>query len=323
MFEYQKICKELLGSLPERTKDIISRRFGILKREKETLESIGEEYGITRERVRQIERDGTKQAKKKADRCKEVFSAFNSILESFGGLKRENILVDFLSRSEEDKNCVIFLLNIGDGFVRFPESKDTHAFWTNDKKAPKAAEKAIEEACKILKKKKKLLPLEELKPAEKSISKEELESYLEISKSVVRNSEGVYGFYNWPEISPRGIKDRAYLVFKKEGRPLHFREVASLLGNEANPQTTHNELIKDSRFVLVGRGIYALSEWGYIKGEVKEVIRMILKEKGALRKDDIIACVTEQRIVKKNTIVQNLSNKKYFIRTPDGKYTIA
>ncbi len=322
MFEYQKICKDLISSLQERTRDIVSRRFGIFQEERETLESIGEGYGITRERVRQIEKEGVRQAKKKAGNFKDVFSFFGKELELCGGIKRENSLVKCLSRKKEDKNYVVFLLNISDKFARVPENKEMHAVWTSDRKKVQEAKKVIEKAVEMLKKKKKLLTIDELGDY-LNIKKEALVSYLEASKQVVKNSDGYYGLSDWPEINPRGIKDKAYLVLKKAGKPLHFRQVASLLGEKANPQTTHNELIKDSRFVLVGRGVYALSEWGYFKGEVKEVIRQVLTEKGALRKDDIIAYVAKQRIVKKNTIIQNLSNKKNFIRTPDGKYTVA
>ena len=95
-----------------------------------------------------------------------------------------------------------------------------------------------------------------------------------------------------------------------------------MIGN-VNAQTVHNELIKDDRFVLVGRGVYALSEWGYSPGEVKDVICDILEKDGPLSKDEIIERVFTQRLVKKNTIVQNLSNKKRFARSNDGKYTLA
>ena len=118
------------------------------------------------------------------------------------------------------------------------------------------------------------------------------------------------------------MKDKAYLVFKKENKPLHFTEVASLI-DSALPQTVHNELIKDSRFVLVGRGIYALKEWGYERGYVKDVIFKVLKSaQKPLDREEILEKVLEQRIVKKNTVLLNLSNKNYFLRTSEGNYTI-
>ncbi len=322
MFSYKEVCQYLTSSLPQRTKDILSCRFGFGRGKKETLEAIGKKYGITRERVRQIEKDGIKQAKKEAHQHREVFSFFKKELEKLGGVKREDLLLNILEQEKGEKNYIIFLLNISEDLFRIPENKDFYAFWVNDEKTFLKAKEVIGDVHKELKKRKKLLPLQEIS-AKKDMPLEILSSYLEISKIIVKNGEEEIGLYNWPEINPRGIKDKAYLALKKAGKPLHFREIAATLGEKANPQTAHNELIKDNCFVLVGRGVYALSEWGYTPGEVKEVIHNILKKEGSLAKNDIIQQVAKQRIVKKNTVIQNLSNKKYFVRTPDGKYTIA
>ena len=107
---------------------------------------------------------------------------------------------------------------------------------------------------------------------------------------------------------------------------MHFTEVAKgiekLFGRETHPATTHNELIKDGRFVLVGRGMYALKEWGYVQGVVRDVIRNILRENGPLTKDQIIEKVLKERHVKPGTVVVNLQNQKYFKRGKDGKFVL-
>jgi len=105
---------------------------------------------------------------------------------------------------------------------------------------------------------------------------------------------------------------------------MHFTEVAKAIAKyfdkRAHTATTHNELIKDKRFVLVGRGLYALTEWGYSAGIVREVITEILKKHGPLTKEEIIERVLRERYVKPNTIVVNLQNPAYFKRTPEGKF---
>lgn len=111
------------------------------------------------------------------------------------------------------------------------------------------------------------------------------------------------------------------MVFKKLGKPLHYQEVARSIPG-ALTQTVHNELIRDQRFVLVGRGIYALREWGYLPGQVKDVIAKILRERGPLSQREIVKRVLKQRLVKENTILLNLSNKKHFLRNAQGKYQI-
>ena len=134
------------------------------------------------------------------------------------------------------------------------------------------------------------------------------------------NVFGDVGLSEWPEISPSFVRDKAYLVMKKHGEPLHFRTIARLIGEynlsekRAHPQTVHNELIKDSRFVLVGRGIYGLKEQGFEGGTVCEVIARILAENGAMSTDDIVREVQKRKISKRNTIVLNLQNRDLFER---------
>ena len=323
MYDYPKVCSDLLDDLPGRTKDVILRRFGLKEAgEPETLESIGDSYQITRERVRQIEKEGLKKLSKKIKNHGEVLDSFGEKIDDFGGLKREDRLVYVLGdRDFTKKNYVTFLLSLGDFFDKNKENKEFHSHWITDKKSVTTAESVIQNSYEKLKLKKKPVPLEELKsspdyPTHKFIS------YLEISKDVKQGPQGLYGLKEWPEVSPRGVKDMAYITLKRKGAPMHFKKVAGLISDKTNPQTVHNELIKDDRFVLVGRGIYALREWGYQEGEVKDVIRRVIEKAGEpLPKDKIVEEVLQKRMVKKNTIVQNLSNKKHFKRTPDGKYT--
>ncbi len=328
MKNYCTTSRELLKSLPKRTEDILVQRFGLFGGKKYTLENIGKKYNITRERVRQVEKDGIKQTTKKTKDFSIEFDYLKQKMNSFGGLKREDLFINSVAKEEkgnEERNCIMFLLHLCEDFLRFPGNKDVFSFWIKGNKTATKAKELMIQITEVLAKKQKLLKLPEIKKLinNESITDEFLVSVIEVSKKITESDNGLYGLSKWPEINPRGIKDKAYIAFKKINKPLHFREVASLLGKDTNAQTTHNELIKDSRFVLIGRGVYALAEWGYTPGEVKEVIRNILIEKGALNKNDIIVHVSEKRIVKKNTIIQNLSNKNYFIRTPDGKYTIA
>ena len=90
-----------------------------------------------------------------------------------------------------------------------------------------------------------------------------------------------------------------------------------------NTQAVHNELIRHNGFVLIGRGIYALSEWGYSEGTVSDVIVEILRERGELKRDEIIAEVLKRRQVKKITIQLNLKNKPMFQRVGRDVYKLA
>jgi len=320
LFNYQKICLNLLKDLPQRQKEVIFRRFGLKNGQRETLELIGESYGITRERVRQIERDGILNLKPKTEKYQKIFQHFQKYLKNRGGLKKEEILLKELG-GENQKPQVYFLLTLGENLQRFGETEDFYSLWLIDQDSLKRAEEITDSLFQRLKKLGKSLTLKEISSFI-SLKKPVLISYLEISKKIQRNSEGLFGLLDWPEINPRGVKDKAYIVFKKIGKPLHFAEVARLIEGSL-VQTVHNELIKDPRFVLVGRGIYALEEWGYFPGQVKDVILKILKEEGKpLTKEEILEKVRKQRLVKENTVFLNLSNKKHFVRNSQGKYEV-
>ncbi|MGH7249717.1 MAG: winged helix-turn-helix domain-containing protein, partial [Minisyncoccia bacterium] len=152
--------------------------------------------------------------------------------------------------------------------------------------------------------------------------------WLSMSKTIAKNPLGEWGKATSPNIKTRGVKDYAYLVMRKHGSPMHFKEVADAItktfGKKTHYATCHNELIKDSRFVLVGRGMYALSEWGYKAGIAREVIQDILKREGEpLSKEDIVEKVMKERYFKKNTILVNLANPKYFKKNKNGLYSVA
>ncbi len=322
-YNYQKICQELLKKLPSKQKEIIFRRFGLSATSnfdsevKETLEAIGQSFGITRERVRQIEEDGFLKIKPKIAKYKNVFQYFNQYFKKCGGLKKEEILLEDLGGKKHQLQAC-FLLTVNDNFERFGEDADFYSFWTINKNSSASAGNIINTLFNKLKKTGKLLSLKELSPFSNI---KFLTSYLEISKKILKNSDGLYGLKDWPEINPRGVKDKAYLVFKKLGKPLHFNKIARLIDGSL-AQTVHNELIKDPRFILVGRGIYALKEWGYETGQVKDVIAKILKENGPLTQSEILEKVLKQRLVKENTILLNLSNKKNFLKNSQGKYKV-
>jgi len=314
---YQEICSDLISDLNERQKEVVLRRFGLNGQDRETLESIGDDFGICRERIRQIEEVGLAKIKPKLSQYEKIFQTFLKYFKEYGDLRREEILLADLG--EEKKNEVYFLLSLREPFQRSNQNKEYHSFWTVDQSSAKFAKKVINLLSDQLQKTGKPLRLEELNLFT-HLKKEALISYLEISKKIQKSEEGLYGLKDWPEINPRGIKDKAYLVLKKTGKPLHFTDIAKLIEGSHLP-TVHNELIKDSRFVLVGRGTYALAEWGYFPGEVKEVIFRILKEaKKPLKKEEILKKVLEQRLVKENTILLNLSNKEYFQRDSLGRY---
>ena len=110
---------------------------------------------------------------------------------------------------------------------------------------------------------------------------------------------------------------------------MHFSEIAkeikesSFKRKNVTVQAIHNELIKDPRFVLIGRGIYALSSWGYKKGTISEIIVSILeKSSDPMTREEIVKQVLKVRKVKETTILLNLQNKKLFKKIDRNSYTL-
>lgn len=331
---------EVLKSLNPRTQDIVSRRFGLKTGNVETLESIGKKYKITRERVRQIEEAALRELRKNFDgfNLGDQVIKIKAILQSYGNVVREDFLFhEFYGSIQYNKvsGAMVFLMSISNSFEHYQENDDFHAIWTV--KDPLYIEKAKGMTGKIiqaLKKQNSAVPEAGLvsffnKGAQEEISDKKIVlSYLSLSKALGKNIFGETGLVSWREICPKGIKDKAYLVLKRTGQPLHFRKIAEAINGckfdskRANFQTVHNELIKDSRFVLVGRGLYALSEWGYEAGTVKEVLAGLLKKNGPMAKDKLVAKTAEARFVKPNTIILNLQDKKLFKKDEKGFYSL-
>jgi len=329
---YSQIYQKFTKGLSPKTKDIFDRRFGVKTGEAETLEAIGKTLGITRERVRQIEEAGFTYVRKNNKEAMDViYAELADYFKKQGGFKKEEkILTELGGKSQ--KPYVLFLLTIGEQFSRVAEKKDYHYFWANIPEAQTKVKETLGALVAELQKIGKPVSVKTFYAEVASkigVSEPATLSYLEISKNIHPNREGALGLISWPEIKPRGVKDKAFLVFKKHGKPLHFTAVASLIdkfnynlpNKKTYPQTVHNELIKDSRFVLVGRGTYALSDWGYVPGTIKDIITNVLKnQQSPLHKDEVVKQVLAQRLVAKNTVLMNLNNKKHFDRDASDKY---
>ncbi len=327
--DYKKITFNLLKEFSSRQKEIVVRRFGLLGNKKcETLDSIGKSHNITRERVRQIEKEALSCLESKVS--KKIFSHIEEVLFSFGGAKREDLFVSYLGKGKFD-NEIFFFLVLNKNLKKVLEKENTYSLWALKKKSLGEVEKTIKETFEFLKKKEKPLFIEEIynEMNPKNMTLPVFLSHIEISKKIQKSYEGKFGLSSWVEINPKGVKDRAYLVLKNTGKPLHFNEIASLIKSSAffsspgiHVATVHNELIKNSKFVLVGRGLYALREWGYEPGVVKDIIsQVLLTSENPLTREEILKRVLEKRIVKKHTVFLNLQNKK-FLRDKEGRYSV-
>ena len=337
----KNILYELIKVLNPRAREVIEKHFGLRSVLCQTLEAIGQNLGVTRERVRQIEALGLRQLANKnvLEPLKPVFETIEKHLTDYGGVRREDYFLREISqlvslKEKNNENLIDFALALGQGrFVHFKETPKWRAAWALDNSVYNNAIGLGESLRKKLAEQNLPIPREEVLKTAASLGGEmndrALFSCIELCREIAQNPFGEWGFIGSPEVSPKGVKDKAYLIFKKEKKPLHFTQVAELInqavfeGRQAHPQTVHNELIKDPRFVLVGRGTYALADWGYEPGTVRDVLVSVLKNtEGGLAREEIIKIVQAKRLVKENTILLNLQNKKVFKKIDNKRFTL-
>ena len=329
-------AKNVLQRLPaKRMREVLERRFGLKGGVRETLEDIGGSFRITRERVRQIEADALRRLRAESAREQDdFFGPIEEVLSGHGNVMSEPHLFETVASGRFHPH-LRFLLHTEPRFAFFPETDAYHARWTLETDAVLRGEQMVARVTKQLDEKGRPVSKEALYEMlvhadTDSVDAATAEAFLRTSRTIGQNPYGEYGLVSWATISPRGIRDKAYTVLAKKGNPMHFRDVAAGIDRagwstrkKAHPQTVHNELIKDDRFVLVGRGLYALREWGYEPGTVRDVLVTLFKHSNRpLDRHEVVHLATEKRLVKPQTILLNLQDRDVFRRTDDGKYTL-
>ncbi len=335
-----KLINTALAGLNPRQKEVITARFGLDgKTDGETLAAIGERLNVTRERVRQIENGAIVVVKTNISKNPEagvILEKIKKFIIARGGVSKKADVVQFASSiaSGVRENHLDFLAEASGAFNLYREDDAFNPFYYVTEKDLKTAGAFVNSWVSFLKNHKEkvfsdsyqvqLASFLKTKPVVTEIA----ENYLGISKQIGTNPYGDAGLYEWPEINPSTVRDKIYLVLKKKNEPLHFEDIAKHINKvgfdeqEALAPTVHNELIKDARFVLVGRGIYGLKEHGYEAGTAREVIAKVLKTKGPLKANDVVTHVNQQRFFKANTILINLQNRNFFERMNDGRYRV-
>jgi hypothetical protein len=328
--------KDILNTIDrEREREIISRRFGLFDR-RETLEQIGELLGITRERVRQLEKAVITRLKAAADRdlphIDRVEKALSNHLEQMGKVARVSDVSARLTKnnSKTDQARVAFLASLSPNIAVID---DNDHFFHSIGLAAEHTEKSIRDHVnRIIEAISKIGEPTDIKNIAKQVGNNDVkhtEALASISKSIA-SLNGRWGLVKWPMVNPKNIRDKIYVILHDNKKPMHFNEIAAAIKDsnlkrkDVTTQAIHNELIKDPRFVLIGRGIYALKEWGYQKGTVADVIAEVLrKEGGPLHRDEIVRRVLKSRQVKETTILLNLQGKPQFKRVAKATYDLA
>lgn len=321
----------------EREREIITRRFGLFDR-RETLEQIGELLGITRERVRQLEKAILIRLKIAADEGKipavhEVERLIIRDLSENGRIGRVQDVAAHLvdgTPSAETKAHVAFVAELSPKLTVVSENDNYYqGVGIAENGDEKKVRSQVDEIVKAIKKHSEPVDVETLHGMLNHESPSQVRALASLSK-LLASLKDVWGLVKWPTVNPKNIRDKIYVILADNGKPMHFSDIAKHIKDsdfkrkDVTTQAIHNELIKDKRFVLIGRGIYALDSWGYSKGTVSDIITKVLKKAGEpLHRDEIVKRVLKSRQVKETTILLNLQSKSEFKRVAKATYTLA
>lgn len=342
------VVTQLLKELSTKDEDILRRRFGLNGQKPETLEEIGKQYAVTRERIRQIEHSGVKkikEAKTFEEIINPVVEVISTILEQNGGVMEEQTLMSQLLLHTGDtatnRQSILFLLQelLSGKFEYVPETDQRKGAWNTTLHSLDVVDETISALEQVIERNQKPLASDQLleqfrqtnfyKEHQDKLTEAVVLGYADLSKMIAKNPYGEYGLTAWGSIVPKRMNDKIYLVMKKHGKPMHFNDITREINaagfdtRKAYPPTVHNELILNDQYVLIGRGIYALKEWGYKPGVVADVLVRILKEKATpMTRDELVAAVLKERVVKRNTVYLALTNKKLFTKDADGRYRV-
>ena len=320
----------------EREREIITRRFGLYDR-RETLEQIGDLLGITRERVRQLEKAILIRLKiaaeeGKTDTVATLEKVFVRNLSEMGRAAKIADLADVLYEkptNPKQRAHVAFIATLAPNLTVIDENDNYHqavsiADYGNDKEL----KGRVDEIVKLIKEAKEPQTVDQLFDKLSYENPSQVAALASISKHLAHLRD-LWGLTKWPTVNPKNIRDKIYVILAENGKPMHFSDIAksikdsSFKRKDVTTQAIHNELIKDKRFVLIGRGIYALDNWGYSKGTVSDIITSVLKKAGEpLHRDEIVKRVLKSRQVKETTILLNLQSKPQFKRVAKATYQL-
>lgn len=331
----ESIVQDVLNSIErEREREIIARRFGLFDR-KETLEQIGELLGITRERVRQLEKSVMTKLRSTATtlpHVTEIEANLLAALETMGQTARITALGSELTaeNTRTDQSRLAFLTELTPNITVIGEDDSFYQAAANTKiHALDGVKKEVKSLVDAIAKAGAPLSTADLTKAVSMPNDQYSTALASISKQLA-TLNGRWGLVKWPTVNPKNIRDKIYVILSENGTHMHFNEIAESIKasdfkrKDVTTQAIHNELIKDKRFVLVGRGIYALREWGYKKGTVADIIAQVLNEAGEpLHRDEIVKRVLESRFVKETTILLNLQSKPQFHRVAKATYQLS
>lgn len=336
------VIDDMFLVLTEKEKDVITKRFSLNNKPRQTLDKIGKHYSVTRERIRQIENIALNKLRRTVSNTKLrlINRLAKELITREGGMMLEadiinEILQNIYTNSQIDGNIIVLSLNCDVELYKSDRTSTSEPFWMLKDLTLPDVRKITEGSIAVLKKNGDVMSEDQVVSAigalnlfrDKAVSPKLIVSCLKADKRA-RMVDSKWGLMEWRHVNPRSIRDKAAIVLEKSKEPLHFVEIANRIAETGfdkkvvTVQAVHNELIRYPQFVLVGRGLYALAKWGYEPGTVADVIERLLQKNGPMSKRQIVEQVLAQRTVKVGTISLNLQKNKHFVRVGRAVYDL-
>ena len=334
---FAKLIEHVLGLLTDKEKMVIMRRYAIGQPHKDTLDKIGMEYNITRERVRQVQDVALRKLLRLASEpnMARIHDIAHKTIMAEGGILFEEHLLSLMvkqiatGKEKIDLNALKLALQVSDKISKQDKHPQFKPFWTTK-------DVSMVEMRELAKRITEYMKKMELTPQTLESIQEELGMQYDtkkIEKILYIMPEVIYVDGGWTlrtnrMLNPKSIKDKIITTLKTKGEPMHFSEIIRLVMENfpmirsVTPQAVHNELIRHQDFNLVGRGMYGLADWDLASGTVCDVIIQTILDNGEpMKRQDIIDAVMDKRPVRSGTISLNLQKHPFFVRTGRAVYS--
>lgn len=339
----KKTINDLLVLLSEKEKAVIQQRFNLFGSGKKTLEEIGMQFSVTRERVRQIESNALAKIRRNVFNTdmQYIHQHISRLLKKNNGLARKDLIIKEIKNVMKGygiENIDTYSINLAlELHSMIDVVGNTISFHPYLKRKEIKGSDLKSVSATLIKELKKAGDTRDIKEIHDDLKTnlEELDfdltkikALIKIDKRLKLVKKNQIGLTEWRHINPRTLGDKTLYILRNEKKPMHFSAIVKKISEakfdqrKVNPQAVHNELIRNSNFVLIGRGIYALSEWGYQKGTVAEVVVRALREEGEMSQDEIVKYVLDRRQVRKITIILALKNSEKIERIGRKQYRL-
>ncbi|MDO8462344.1 MAG: sigma factor-like helix-turn-helix DNA-binding protein [Deltaproteobacteria bacterium] len=346
-------CLDLLiAELEEGEESILEDRYGLWDGKPETLQDIGDKRGVTRERIRQIEKKAVTRLRN--SRYREFLTKFLGLyfnlkikgkVEEKYGLITDAELRDILFEDDrEGKNyeelaytaiADIFFegKNIFSQILSVCEPGVYHLI----RSACRNFSKTVSSIVSLLESKGESQQLDRIADSiglNKDPTKYKLlQRYLEISSVIGIDVAGKVGLRKWKTFNPTTIPNMAFRALEELGQPSHYSEIwekiSAMFPNRApsNPRCVHNMLVgMPEVFVRTAMGKYGLVKWNIRKPPfIKDfMIELLENAKRPLPRDYIKEKTLSACNCKEASLQMMLDlTPKAFRKFPDGNYGLS